>query len=469
MTRAKLRLLLLCPAAVLATGPAAAQSLQDVLSKTYLNNPEIAVQRDAVNVAAETIAQAQAGWFRPTITGTAAEGVQIIQQEVDKTAAAGTMIEDLDETITDRSLTMSLLLPLYEGGATMAQIAYSREIFSAATAALLVTEQDVLARTAKAYLNVVMALEILDSARHHAGDISELRDRIAKRLQDHQATVTDLHQADVSVAVAKIAMQTATVSLQNAYSSFYELVGDYPQGRLDWPPLPAPPADLASAIDMVQQSNPSVAEARHMIAASDALVRATKAGFLPKLSLSGSAERLFESTRFTGSTNFHEFESETIYKLGVTLTVPLYQSGAQSSRVRAQIGEAKKSRNSLLVTQRAAQNSVITAWQTYVGAQRAIQLGYERWLGATKIVEGKEREYQRQKATIDDVLDAHTAVFTAKQYISQNKYSEHAGLVSLFQGIGVFGVESLGVPVERYDSERYRKRIEALGWVPYLE
>ena len=95
------------------TAPAAfAQSLSDVLSAAYNNNPTLLAARASLRATDEGVPQALSGW-RPTVSVTGSVGEQTTDYSLDTSSTK-------DGSTTPRSLSLTVSQPLYRGGRTEA-------------------------------------------------------------------------------------------------------------------------------------------------------------------------------------------------------------------------------------------------------------------------------------------------------------------------------------------------------------
>jgi outer membrane protein TolC len=115
------------------------------------------------------------------------------------------------------------------------------------------------------------------------------------------------------------------------------------------------------------------------------------------------------------------------------------------------------------------EKNIRTAWAEHAGAVRNIEYGYQQWEAAEKILEARERDYGRHAITIDKLIEAHGFVQSARETIEAQKYAAVSSQITLFQAMGLFDVKSLGIPVQVYDAEKYRRNIESYGWLPIVE
>lgn len=149
--------------------------------------------------------------------------------------------------------------------------------------------------------------------------------------------------------------------------------------------------------------------------------------------------------------------------IGVSVTIPLYQGGAEHARVRAARQTVEQRRNDLEAAQRSVQQTVATAWDRLLAATAAIQAFRAEVRASDIALQGVQEENLVGARTVLDVLDAEQELFTARVNLVRAERDEILAAFQLKAAIGQLTVEDLGLKVERYDVERnYRIARERL-------
>jgi outer membrane protein TolC len=243
-----------------------------------------------------------------------------------------------DRTLLQGNLSLGYLL--FDGGARGARIEQSRALVGVADARIDATRQDLLARVANGYLDVVTQREVLDANRARVAAL-ESEGRRAGRLVEsgREARLVGLRaeaalsraRADAAAAVAQLRSDEAGLSrLIGAASdslSMWRLEPMRPMGR---PAVPERAAALAAA----KQASSAVVTARARLAAAAAGRGVARAAFLPSVRLAG---------RYNGfGSAGGDFVAE--WQTGVQVSYPIFTGGARGSeldRAEADIDEAR--------------------------------------------------------------------------------------------------------------------------------
>lgn len=425
-------------------GLAHAQTLEEALAAAYANNPTLLAQRAKLRATDEQVVQALSKW-RPTVEMVGDAGTAQIESNV---ATNQRQFRD------PRSLSFTLDQDLYRGGRTMAATREAENTVKAERARLLVVEQAVLRDAATAFVDVVRNQAVLElnikNEQRLARQLEATRDRF--RVGDD--TRTDVSQAESRLSSSRADRFQAQGDLEISRAVYRTLVGEAP-GRLSAPtPLGALPSSWEEAVAI------SVAEAPNVIAADfDARASADDADevrgeLLPTVSLEGSAKRAFDTAG-------EESRVDTLAAT-VTLTVPLYQSGAVYSRLR----EARQTlgRRRLLIDEarRAAAESATRAWESLQTSRAQIEAFKAAIKAAEIALEGVEREASVGSRTVLDVLDAEQELLDASVSFVSAERDEMAAIFDLKVALGHMSAARLELNVAPYDPDRHYREVRPM-------
>src|SRR5205814_6014921 len=120
-------------------------------------------------------------------------------------------------------------------------------------------------------------------------------------------------------------------------------------------PMRGLPASLSDAINVALTENPAILAAQFSEQASEHAVRSAQGALLPTVSLSARTSRSAEWINLGLPTYSNS--------IGVSVTVPLYQSGAEYSSIRSAKESSVQSQLALDDARRTVVQSVTTAWQ----------------------------------------------------------------------------------------------------------
>jgi len=433
---------LLAPPALLAVQPAHAQTLQEALAQAYANSPTLLTARARLRATDENVPQALAGW-RPTVTITATAGVTD-----SATRSSGFT------TVTDRNLTtgsITITQPIFRGGRTVASTRQAENQVLAERARLLATEQQVLQDSVNAYVAVIRDQELLRLQINNEQVLTEQLRATNERFRVGEITRTDVAQAESRLAGARSERANAEGQLQISRATFQRLVGVPPQ-RLTAPqPLRAPVQSAQEAAQLAAGNNPNVVAALFDEAAARDNVDVQISALLPQVSLQGQTfqndNSALPDTRQSGS------------QLIASLSVPIYQGGAEYALVRQARQQAVQQRQMVADQRRLAAQQATQAWEQLQAARAQVDSVRAQIRAAEIALDGVQREAIVGSRTTLDVLNAEQELLNARTNLVQALATVVSQSYVLASAVGRLTAQDLGLPVELYDMRAYYLKV----------
>jgi TolC family type I secretion outer membrane protein len=425
------------------TGAAHASSFEDALTSAYRDNPQIKAQRERLQATDESVAQAVSG-FRPTIGANYNRGRQ--QSELGGTG---------EVTSTNESKSLRLEQPLFRGGGTWSSYQSALQQVKSGQYQLAAVEQSVMLSAVTAYMDVVSASAMLDLSRKNAGVLSEQLSAASTRFQVGEVTRTDVAQSEARLSDAKSNVIGAEGSLLSAMATYERVIGARPDGTLMVPDkLPELPISLDESLERARAANPELLSVIHSAKASDYDVRTSQAALLPRVSLVGSMSR----QKGAGSNGNTDFDQD---RIGVEVAIPLYQSGAEYSRVREASAVARQRDHESIDLRRGVDEAVTQAWEQLESAIATIGTRNEQIKAANLALEGVQQEQQYGSRTVLDVLDAEQELFGARTNLVRAQRDRIVAAYNLAFRLGQLTPQLLGLNVEAYDPQVHA---DTVGW-----
>lgn len=431
--------------------PATAQTLQEALAQTYANNPTLATARAQLRVVDENVPQALAGW-RPSVSITGSAGYAVANARQRANLANGQRIgvtSDQERGIGSVAATVSQ--PLYRGGRTVATTRRAENQVLAQRARLLATEQQVLQDTVTAYVNVIRFQEEVRLNLNNAQVLQRQLDATNERFRVGEITRTDVAQAESRLAGARASRADAEGQLQNSRATFLRTIGVAPT-RLTAPqPLTPAARNNQDAAQVAALNNPAVVAALFDEAAGRDAIDIQLSALLPQASLQAQA---FRNDNQTAAGTRAIGESVT-----ATLTVPIYQGGAEYSAVRQARQDASRLRQVVDDQRRAASAQASTAWETLGSARATVESVRAQIRAAEIALDGVQREAVVGSRTTLDVLNAEQELLNARVSLVRALANVVTASHSLAQAVGRLTARDLALPVALYDQEAYYRAV----------
>ncbi|WP_282608408.1 TolC family outer membrane protein [Pelagibius sp. Alg239-R121] len=421
---------------VFAVSTAEAQTLPEALSQAYDSNPTLRAARAELRSVNENVPQELSNW-RPNVTAGSSLGKR--RSEVD---SDGT---DSEDSLTPFTANIDVTQPLYRGGRTIAGTERAENEVKAQRESLRSTEQSVLLSAATSYTDVWRDQAVLQLNISNEGVLAQQLEATEDRFEVGEVTRTDVAQAETRHATAVSDRIAAEGNLTSSRAVYQEVIGSFP-GTLPAPPVPG---DLPTAQDEIvaqaTKNNPDVTSAVYTELAAQKNVRQVTGELYPEVSLVGSLSHQDEV-----SSSDTETDSASLI---AQVSIPIYQQGSVSSRVRAAKQISSQRRVQIEEQRRRAEQVAVSAWEALMTAQAQIR-SFESAVASAEIaLEGVRQENEVGARTILDILDAEQELLNSQVSLVGAQRDEVVAGYQVLSAIGRLNAGFIGLPVEVYDVE----------------
>ena len=418
------------------TSLAHASTFTDALEATYKNNPEIQAERERQKATDENVARAVSN-FRPVI------GLGYERGE-EKTKVNGV---DSDGDYEEQTLTVNQ--PLFRGGSTIADYNAAKQLVKSGQYQLSGLEQQVLLEAIDAYMNVVATSAILELSRNNEDVLAKQLNASQERFDVGEVTRTDVAQSEARLSNARTEVISAEGQLISAIAAFERIIGYKPEGALTVPDkFPELPANLEEALAKARVMNPQLLASIHSAKSAKYDVRNDIGTILPQVALVGSMSRQ-EGTNALGSSNYDQD------RIGVRVSVPLYQSGAEYARVRESKAIARQRKHQSMDAQQIIEQQVTTAWEDVETAIATIKTRDDQIKAAEIALDGVRQEQEYGARTVLDVLDAEQELFVSRTNLVRAQRDRVVAAYNLALTLGELTPQGLELGVEPYDPNEH--------------
>jgi outer membrane protein len=154
-------------------------------------------------------------------------------------------------------------------------------------------------------------------------------------------------------------------------------------------------------------------------------------------------------------------ESNTA-SISANVSVPLYQSGAVYSRLRASKHTAAQRRLEVDVARKQARESSLQAWENLNSARAQIVSIKDQINAAQVALEGVQREAQVGSRTVLDVLDAEQELLDARVNLVTAERDEKVAAFTLFASLGQLSAQNLQLDVPYYTPEKHADDVRGI-------
>jgi outer membrane protein len=439
--------------------PAGAETLSDAISLAYQTNPTLRAQRADLRATDEGLVQARAG-FGPSVTVTV--GRTYDRARVDQTSIFGSNTS-LDKATT-QDTNLSLVQPLFSGGATTARVNEATAQILAGRQNLRQTEAQVLQDAITAYVDVrrdQLSLQITDE---QIGLLDRQLGEVRAKDAVKQLTRTDVAQAESRWLGAKSQRVLALGRLETSRARYLSVVGQYPGALAEEPELPGIPAKANEAFDAALANNPRLRAAIFVEAGARARVAEARAALLPSVSLRVEA----------GETPLAPYQANTYergFTAGAVVTQPLFSSGLLSSRVHEAQQRDNREADNIEAARRATVQSVAEAWNAFTSAHAAVEFQLAQLSAQTIAFNGNEIEERVGLRSTIDVLNAEQELETINISLLQSRRDEYVARAALLASMGLLEVTLLApdAPVYRPETGGRTTLLDLMPWTAAVE
>lgn len=432
-------------------GTASAETLQEALAKAYQSNPTLLAARARLRAADEDVPEAISGW-RPTLS----INYDIGKTHIDTTGASSA--SSGSQNRTPRTGSVSLDQNLYQGGRTQSTIRRAEQNVMAERARLATSEQQIMLDGGTAYVDVLRDEAVLQLSQNNERVLTRQLEATRDRFQVGEVTRTDVAQAESRLARAVADRIQAEGNLVQSRATYRDVIGDFPGTLQPTKPLGGLPTSQDDTVDQARSNSPEIIRSRFLERAAAADVDVVKGELYPTVNLEGELIRRNDTSSTDNRSDAASIQAR--------FSVPLYQAGGVSARIRAAKQTHSQRRKELDAAIRSAVASAARAWEAYQTAVAQIRAFSAEVRSARIALEGVRQEAQVGSRTVLDVLDAEQELFEARVSLVRAQRDEVVASFAVRQQIGTLVASKLDLGVQTYDFEAYYKRVRNkwYGW-----
>lgn len=439
--------------------PFATVHAEDLVQTYHLardSDPRFAAAESQRDVTAESVVQARAAKL-PQVGGRAGLDWQYnrgssTQNTTDPITGQRTRISG-DSTSNSRQLNVGVngSMPLFDKTLD-AQIQQARAMSRAEDYQVEAAGTDLITRTSAAYFNTLTQLETLSAARAAETALKKQFDFASKRLEVGLAPITDVHEARAQYENARANTILAQTAVDDAYQSLIEIT-DKPIRTLNglpnsWKPVMPDGGNSDAWVASALQNNPTLLATKSQIDAASAGVEAARSAKLPKVNLSGG----FGYQKSMGHSDFEgggvSFRSPIDSSgwgptLGVSVTVPLWTSGLNESRVREALARREVATDQLEAQRRGLVRNTIGAYNRLLAGTSEVEARRLALISANEAYEASQVGLEVGTRTVLDVLLNQQNLFNAQRAYAQSKYNFLQSRLLLAQAAGTLDINDV--------------------------
>ncbi len=424
-----------------------AENLKDVLAIAYSNNPTLAASRASLRATDENINQANAGW-RPTINLSG----DISTSELTN----NNLFFKKKSSLYPKNLGVSLRYNLFNGFQTVNNSKAAKSQSKAGQGRLVNIEQQILLDTVAAYVDIKRDEKILVIVSNNVAVLRRFLQANIARFEAGEITKTDVSYSKARYARSLTQRIRAESALKNSRTAFRRVVGNSPATLDNIIGIPNLPGTEVEALAIAQSENPLLMAAKYLEAAAGHSVSAAKGGLLPKLDISAQYKRGWDGAR--------QGELTTYKSVAATVTVPLYQAGINSSRIRQAKEFENQRRLEMVATGRQVDQMVRNSWEGYRETTARMRSAGDQAEANKTALKGIIKEAKAGSKSVLQVLDAEQEFLDARATLIRAQRDKIFEAYRLLSAVGGLTAQKLQLDVQYYDANAQRNDGQLYGW-----
>lgn len=291
------------------------------------------------------------------------------------------------------------------------------------------SQQQLILDTAIAYFNVLKAIDALSYIEANKEAVYRQLDQVTQRFNVGLVAITDVQNARAnydSVIAQEVAgrneLENAIEKLRQVSGVYYNRLASLNIDRFKTNEL----GDINAILKEAEERNLSLLSARLAQDVSRENIRLAETGHMPTVSLDASTSVTNSYQHGSGYNTPYGGSASNSYNgqnsIGLNLSIPLYSGGAVSSQVeQAQYGFQGASEQLESVYRNVVQ-LVRSSFNNVASSISSINAYKQVVVSAQSSLDAMEAGYQVGTRTIVDVLTATTALYQAKQNLSNARY-----------------------------------------------
>ena len=323
-----------------------------------------------------------------------------------------------------------------------AEVSQARSNVKQAAAELDVAYQDVVFRTADAYLGALEAAREHDLRKRERDALERQSEISERRLDSGIGNAPDVYEAEARFALAEADEALAAVSLQDAIQALAEITGRLNQDLrplAESIPLASPePANPEAWVRIATLKNPALEARRHAVVISDREIDKQRGAHFPTIDFNASVNnRDTDGSLFGGGSQVETAE------VGVLVNVPIFSGGSVLFATRRARDLHKRNQQQLIQIRRQIERETRDAFQAVGSLARRVQALRKSAEVQARAVEARQKSVRAGVDSIINVLNAERDLYAALRDYAEGRFEYVRSVLRLEQAVGSLGVEDL--------------------------
>lgn len=425
--------------------------LVEVLKSTYLYSPKLKVERELLMKEDELIPQAFSE-FRPKIDGYYNKG------KIDTAISGSNFIADGVRTETNAGI--KITQPIFNGGSTINSIKSAKKKIKAQRLKLKYTEQIVLLEA----INIFASL----AAKKKELLLNQKKEESLKKkfeLAENQFEIGEITMTDVSIAKARLSLarsdfiktESELFAIKVKFKSLVGIESQKPELFFDFPDLKK---DLTQLTSKMIEQNPELLSILFNIKSLNSEIKSLYSRKLPSVKLEAELKK--------NKGYFRSDSSREVMSAFASVSIPLYQSGLASSKIRELKKELSSEKEFHKLKMNEFKYNLANSWSGFNSSKSKID-AYKTQIEANrKYLEGLNQEMMLGERTLIDILDAEEELIESEYNLIKSFEENFNSYFEILFYIGELNSKSLNLKVNFFDETKNFNEVK-FKWLDIIE
>lgn len=439
MSNSKFRFWLLTTSLLSISSNIYATTLKDALVDAYNNNASLKSTREQIKTYDEQLAQSYSSYL-PKIN-------YKFTETRGKAAGPNQKFSSRPDSVIDNK-GLNINQNLFNGGASLTAIETAKLQIKGGREVLKNAEQKVLDDTIDNYVEILQYKEEIEIAKNNIEKLEKTLAAVKDKFEVGLLTKTDVAMTETRLAEGKVSLNRAQSEYQIRLAKFRALT------TKDAVDLEKPEfyfKDLESFEELLQVSmrkNPSLLKSKIDVLVAEQGINSAYAKLLPDIDLQANISRRDNEAGERAG----KYDSKSI---ALTVTVPLFQGGAEYSQIRDNKNKAQAAKENYYQAEQDTISNVNQAWNGFINAKENVVFSIVAVDSAKIAYESMRQSYDEGLRTLTDLLQVERDLFTQQRQLIGSEANLIKAKYQLKMVMGELTAQDLELDTKYYNPDIY--------------
>jgi outer membrane protein len=427
---------------------AAAETMDTALARAYKAHPSLNAQRAGLRATDEGVPQALSG-YRPRISATGDVGLQ--------SNDARSPLQSSSETLYPRGVSLQIDQTLWNGNRTASRVRSAESAIYAGREQLRVLEQTILFQAAQTYMSVLRDTAVLNLRNNNVEVLEEQLRQAKDRFAVGEITRTDVAQSEARLAGSRSQVSVAQAQLKSSLALYRQRIGSDPKKLAPGKNVEKLlPKSLDAAVNIALKEHPSIHASLHNVDFAEYNVKTAEGELYPTIGVQGRLNHRYDVQSYK--------DERTSASIVGSISIPLYEGGEVTSRVRAAKEIYAQRRIEVDVARDTVRAEIIGAWGQLDAAKAQIVAAQAQVQAAEIALSGVREEAKVGQRTTLDILNAQQELLDARVTLITAQRDRIVTSYQTVQALGRLSFRTLSLKVTAYKPEIHFDQVRDKLW-----